>query len=96
MSDITKKSNKKLYRLWALPLLALGVRFFVEAIHDGSVRSVLFCISAFLIGAYAFRHNLFDSSPEAFDPKHIGPRWVAVLVIAAVLLFSAGIIKLLA
>jgi len=96
MTNIIETASKNLHRLWALPLLALGVHFMFEAKDDGSVRSILFCISAFLIGAYALRHNLFGRSPRAFDPQHIGLVWIIVLVLAAVLLFTAGIIKLLA
>lgn len=96
MSNITERASKNLHRLWALPPLALGVHFMFEAKDNGSIRSILFCISSFLIGAYAFRHNFFDRSSRAFDPKHIGLVWVAVLIIAAVLLFLASLIKLFA
>ena len=96
MSSINGRPGKKLYRLWALPLLALGAKFLTDAWGTGSARAALLGLGALCVAAFAIRHNLFDTSPTAVDPKQLGALWVGILILGALLLFAAAVVRLAA
>jgi hypothetical protein len=92
MSNITTSRNRKLYRLWAVPLFSGGLLFLARAADGRLLQHALFGIGMLLAGAFALRHDLLDVSPRGLDPRQIGLGWVAVLIASVSLVLAAAAI----
>ncbi len=91
MSENSGNSNN-FYRLWSLPAFLGGVYFLAK--DWGSLQHVLLGAGLLLAGIFAFRHNLWDLSPGALEPRQVGRLWLVVLCASILLVLAAAAIAL--
>lgn len=93
---MSRTHQSKLYRLWSVPLLLGGVLLLLDGFNNGALHHLLFGAGMLLMGAFAFRHNLFDISSKALDPTQFGRTSVALLVVGVLLALAAAAVVLAA
>jgi len=94
MTNIGGTSNRKIYRLWALPGFVVAIYLLAKAWGDGSLQHGLLGAGLVLGGIFAFRHNLLDISPSGLDPKQLGGLWSAILWASVLLILAAAAVTL--
>lgn len=84
------------HRLFSLPAFAAALYFLLKAWNASSLQHGLLGVGLLLAGAFAFRHNLLDTSARANSAKNIGLPWMAVLFVSVLLILGAAVVAIAA
>jgi len=95
-TDISATPQKKLYRLWAIPLILVGVVRLIDGYNDSTLHHLLLGAGMLLMGLFAFRHNLLDLSPKALSPAHLGTTSMVLMASGVLLVLTAAVVALAA
>lgn len=81
------------YLLGAIPLF-VGLYFLLKASRAEALQYGLLGGGLVLLGLFAMRRDVTDTSPEGLDPRRLGTPWLVVLFAGVGLVLAAAGVSL--